>query len=57
LLWAALARVRSRAGKTPLPRVSDLVKDEHLRRDDDNVRASLRYAAGKLHGQRVLIAL
>jgi sugar phosphate isomerase/epimerase len=47
-LAATLALVRSKAGKTPLPRVSELAKDEQLRREDDNVRASLRYAATKL---------
>jgi sugar phosphate isomerase/epimerase len=43
-----LALVRAKAGKKPLPRVSDLAKDEQVKREDDNVRASLRYASEKL---------
>lgn len=47
-LAAALALVRSKAGKEKLPRVSHLPKDEQTRREDDNVRACLKYAAEKL---------
>ena len=47
-LAEALALVRAKAGKKPLPRISELAKDEQIRREDDNVRASLRYAAEKL---------
>jgi sugar phosphate isomerase/epimerase len=43
-----LALVRSKAGKKPLPRVSDLTKDDQLKREDDNVRQSLRYAKERL---------
>lgn len=39
-----LALVRAKAGKQPLPRPGSLAKDEQLRREDDNVRASLRRA-------------
>lgn len=47
-LAAALAQVRHSAGKTPLPRVSGLGHEEQLRREEENVRASFRYARGKL---------
>src|SRR5262249_39375956 len=43
-LAAALARVRKQASKEPLPRVSGLDRDEQLRREDENVRQSLRFA-------------
>jgi sugar phosphate isomerase/epimerase len=43
-----LALVRAKAGKQPLPRLSTLAKDEQVKREDDNVRRSLRYAAEKL---------
>jgi sugar phosphate isomerase/epimerase len=43
-----LALVRAKAGKKPLPRISELSKEEQLKREDDNVRASLRYAKDKL---------
>jgi sugar phosphate isomerase/epimerase len=43
-----LALVRARAGKKPLPRVGELGKEEQLRREDENVRQSLRYARERL---------
>ncbi|HVS40266.1 MAG TPA: TIM barrel protein [Gemmataceae bacterium] len=43
-----LALVRAKAGKKPLPRISDLSREEQLRREDDNVRQSLRYAKENL---------
>jgi hypothetical protein len=43
-----LALVRAKAGKKPLPRISGLSKEEQLNREDENVRASLRYASEKL---------
>jgi sugar phosphate isomerase/epimerase len=43
-----LALVRAKAGKKPLPRVSGLDKEEQLRREDENVRQSLRYARERL---------
>jgi sugar phosphate isomerase/epimerase len=43
-----LALVRARAGKKPLPRISEVSKEEQLRREDDNVRQSLRYARERL---------
>ena len=43
-----LALVRARAGKQPLPRLSDLGKEEQVRREDDNVRQCLRYARERL---------
>lgn len=46
-LAAVLALVRAKAGK-PLPRVSGLPKDEQVRREDENVRTCLKYAAAKL---------
>src|SRR5262249_51846740 len=47
-LAAMLALVRKRAAKGPLPRLSGLNREEQLRREDDNVRQSLRYARQKL---------
>jgi sugar phosphate isomerase/epimerase len=47
-LAAMLALVRKHAAKQPLPRVSGLKREEQLRREDDNVRQSLRYAREKL---------
>ncbi len=47
-LATMLATVRAKAGKQPLPRVSNLTKDERLKREDDNVRQSLKYASQKL---------
>ncbi len=43
-----LALVRTNASKQRLPRVSDLGKEEQVRREDDNVRQCLRYAQAKL---------
>jgi hypothetical protein len=43
-----LALVRSKAGKKPLPRISELSKEEQLQCEDDNVRKCLRYAREKL---------
>jgi sugar phosphate isomerase/epimerase len=43
-----LALVRARAGKKPLPRISELGKEEQIQREDDNVRQCLRYAREKL---------
>ncbi len=43
-----LALVRARAAKQPLPRVSELGKEEQIRREDDNVRRCLRYARERL---------
>jgi sugar phosphate isomerase/epimerase len=43
-LAAMLALVRAKAGKKPLPRVSALGEKERLRREDENVRRSLRHA-------------
>jgi len=39
-----IALVRAKAGQKPLPRISELSKDEQLRREDDNVRKCLGYA-------------
>jgi sugar phosphate isomerase/epimerase len=47
-LAAMLSLVRAKAGKKPLPRVRDLPRDEQQRTEDDNVRASLKYASEKL---------
>jgi sugar phosphate isomerase/epimerase len=47
-LAAALALVRAKAGKEKLPRVSHLPKEEQVKREDDNVRACLKYAAETL---------
>ena len=44
-----LAMVRAKAGKQPLPRISTLAKEDQIRREDDNVRQSLRFAAEKLN--------
>lgn len=49
-LAAMLALVRSKAGKEKLPRVSHLSKDEQVKREDENVRACLKYATEKLTG-------
>jgi sugar phosphate isomerase/epimerase len=43
-----LALVRAKAGKKPLPRVSALEKKEQIRREEENVRESLRYARDRL---------
>jgi sugar phosphate isomerase/epimerase len=42
-----LALVRAKAGKTPLPRISELKKEEQLQHEDENVRQCLRYAQAK----------
>jgi sugar phosphate isomerase/epimerase len=47
-LAEALALVRKHAAKKPLPRVSGLAREEQVKREDDNVRDSLRFAAGPL---------
>lgn len=44
-LAEVLALVRAKSGKQPLPRLSTLARGEQVRREDDNVRTSLRYAA------------
>ena len=49
-LAAMLALVRTHAAKKPLPRITELSKEEQLRREDDNVRQSLRYAKDRLGG-------
>ena len=43
-----LRLVRTHAAKKPLPRVSGLNQEEKLRREDDNVKVSLRFAQQKL---------
>lgn len=43
-----LALVRAKAGKKPLPRISELSKAEQVKREDDNVRDCLRYSKEKL---------
>jgi len=48
-LAAMLALVRAKAAKKPLPRISELSKEEQLRREDENVRECLRYAQAKLN--------
>ncbi len=47
-LGEMLALVRAKASKKPLPRISQLRKEEQLQREDDNVRDCLRYAREKL---------
>jgi sugar phosphate isomerase/epimerase len=47
-LAGALALVRQHAARKPLPRVSGLGRDERVKREDDNVRDSLRYAKERL---------
>jgi sugar phosphate isomerase/epimerase len=47
-LAAMLSLVRAKAGKEPLPRVGGLSKEEQIRREDENVRQSLRYAKERL---------
>jgi sugar phosphate isomerase/epimerase len=44
-----LALVRARAAKNRLPRISELSKEEQLRREDDNVRRCLQYARDRLN--------
>jgi sugar phosphate isomerase/epimerase len=43
-LAAMIALVRAKAAKTPLPRISQLSKEQQLQQEEDNVRRSLRYA-------------
>jgi sugar phosphate isomerase/epimerase len=43
-----IALVRAKAAKKPLPRISDLSKEEQVRREDENVRQCLRYARERL---------
>jgi sugar phosphate isomerase/epimerase len=45
-----LALVRSHAAKKPLPRISELKKEEQLQREDENVRECLRFARERLGG-------
>ena len=47
-LAEALARVRRHAWKDPLPEVSGLTPAERVKREDENVRRSLRYARERL---------
>jgi sugar phosphate isomerase/epimerase len=43
-LARTLTMVRDKAAKQPLPRISELSQAEKLTREDDNVRASLKFA-------------
>jgi sugar phosphate isomerase/epimerase len=47
-LAEALALVRAKAGKEKLPRISHWTKAEQIKREDENVRECLKYAAEKL---------
>jgi len=47
-LAAMISLVRAKAGKKPLPRISQLSKEQQLQREDDNVRESQRYARERL---------
>jgi sugar phosphate isomerase/epimerase len=47
-LARALALVRKHAAKKPLPRVSGLAREEQVKREDENVRESLRFARERL---------
>jgi sugar phosphate isomerase/epimerase len=47
-LAAALALVRKNAARKPLPRASDLAREERVRREDDNVKECLRYYGERL---------
>jgi sugar phosphate isomerase/epimerase len=47
-LAAMLALVRARAAKKPLPRISEMSKEEQLRREEENVKECLRYARERL---------
>jgi sugar phosphate isomerase/epimerase len=49
-LAAMIALVRARVGKKPLPRIGELSKEEQVRREDENVRQSLRFARETLEG-------
>ena len=44
----ALAMVRDKASKVPLPRISELSQQDQLAREDENVRASLEFARKSL---------
>jgi 3-oxoisoapionate decarboxylase len=44
-----IALVRAKAGKKSLPRISQLKKEEQIQREDENVRACLRYAQTELN--------
>jgi 3-oxoisoapionate decarboxylase len=43
-----LTLVRAKGGKKPLPHVSELTKEDQIKREDENVRQSLRYAKDHL---------
>jgi sugar phosphate isomerase/epimerase len=45
-----IALVRSKAAKKPLPRISNLAKEEQLQREEDNVKQCLHYAREHLSG-------
>jgi hypothetical protein len=45
-----IALVRSKAAKKALPRISNLMKEEQLQREEDNVKQCLRYASDHLRG-------
>lgn len=47
-LATTLDTVRQRAGRGPLPRVSDLTRDERIQVEDQNIRESLEYARQQL---------
>jgi len=47
-LAEALALVRKHAAKNALPRISGLSREEQIKREDENVRQSLRWAREKL---------
>jgi sugar phosphate isomerase/epimerase len=47
-LAEVLALVRAKAARKPLPRVNKLSREDRLKREEDNVRGSLRYATDRL---------
>jgi sugar phosphate isomerase/epimerase len=47
-LAGALALVRKHAAKKPLPRVANLTREERVKQEDENVRASLAFARDRL---------
>jgi sugar phosphate isomerase/epimerase len=47
-LARTLAMVRDKAWKNPLPRIADLSMDDKLAREDENVSASMKFAAQSL---------
>jgi sugar phosphate isomerase/epimerase len=47
-LAEVLALVRTKAARKPLPRVSKLSREDRLKREEDNVRGSLRYVTDRL---------